>query len=402
MISIVGGTYLEQCFEPFWNERYGSGLRACYTLHALKCRSEIDYYTFADQQMAEHLNLLSSTLLIKNHITPIKNSIQFVYEHPLSDPKIYPRPDTLVKSENIIKAIGENILYYGLLEGNAIVNGKNVVYDPQSPVAPIAFSKTGSTAEKLAYVVNLREASLLSGKNTLEEIRDFFFQVEKTTALVLKMGPRGALVFTETVTKNIPVYKTPNVWPIGSGDVFAAVFAYIWFQNLDAIQAAEEASWQTACYCNTRDFQFCAKDSQENILPLLINNFPNKQVYLAGPFFTFSERWLIDQIYRSLRSFNLNVFSPWHDVGLGIASDVVSKDIDALDHSGIIFAVLDGLDSGTLFEIGYGVKMGIPIVGYVENESAESIKMLEGTACILEKDLTTSIYKCFWALANHE
>jgi nucleoside 2-deoxyribosyltransferase len=100
--------------------------------------------------------------------------------------------------------------------------------------------------------------------------------------------------------------------------------------------------------------------------------------------------------------FKLKVFSPWHDVGHGIASEVVLKDLDALDSSSIVFGVLDGLDSGTLFEIGYAIKSKIPVVGYVENESVESVKMLEGTNCILERDLTTAIYKCFWALAEKE
>ncbi len=98
----------------------------------------------------------------------------------------------------------------------------------------------------------------------------------------------------------------------------------------------------------------------------------------------------------------MKVFSPWHDVGHGIASEVVSKDLQALEQSAIVFAILDGLDSGTLFEIGYAVKKGIPIIGYVESESSESIKMLEGTNCLLERDLTTSLYKCFWKLAKHE
>ena len=60
---------------------------------------------------------------------------------------------------------------------------------------------------------------------------------------------------------------------------------------------------------------------------------------------------------------NLKVFSPWHDVGFGVANEVVPKDLHALDNSAIVFAILDGLDSGTLFEIGYGVKKGIPIIG---------------------------------------
>ena len=27
MVTVVGGTYSEFCFDPYWNELYGSGLR---------------------------------------------------------------------------------------------------------------------------------------------------------------------------------------------------------------------------------------------------------------------------------------------------------------------------------------------------------------------------------------
>jgi nucleoside 2-deoxyribosyltransferase len=55
-----------------------------------------------------------------------------------------------------------------------------------------------------------------------------------------------------------------------------------------------------------------------------------------------------------------------------------------------------------LFEIGYAIAKKIPVIVYVESESAESIKMLEGTNCLIERDLTTAIYKCLWLLAENE
>jgi nucleoside 2-deoxyribosyltransferase len=402
MMTIVGGTYIERCFEPFWNERYGSGLRACSVVAAISPTTKIDYYTFADSEMTRHLELLFNNSLITNHVTSIFHSIEFHYEHPLIDPRIYPRLDTVEKKGNVLQVEGENVLYYGLIEGNAVITAKNVVYDPQSPVTPKNFSETGSTAEKIAYVINLREAFLLTGEIDPKEIMKVFVLKEKIDVLVLKMGPQGAMVFANDGQWRIPVYETPSVWPIGSGDVFAASFAYHWFSGITPVEAAKKASWHTACYCSTKAFRFSNIGCDPNIVPLEVTRFPSKQIYLAGPFFTFSERWLIDQIHKSLKGFNLNVFSPWHDVGHGIASEVVSKDLNALEQSGVIFAVLDGLDSGTLFEIGYGVKMGIPVVGYMENESLESIKMLEGTACCLDNDLTTAIYRCFWEASKHE
>lgn len=404
MITIVGGTYDEVCFEPHWKERFGSGLRACWVMDKLNTSGhQIRFSTFADSATTAFLEMLSPKPFAQLQTIPINSSVKFYYDHPLITPKIFPRPDTIDRAKNNLFADGENILCYGFLEGSASVKGRKVVYDPQSPVMPIPFSKTGSEAEELVYVINYREASLLSGEKAIQEIKDYFFKYEKAKALVIKMGPKGALLALSDGSEiHIPVYKTSNVWPIGSGDVFAAVFSFHWFNNQDLEYAARQASWQTAAYCNSKDFQFCNIDSNIDIRQLDIEQYPQGQVYLAGPFFTYSERWLVNEIRRSLLDMNLKVFSPWHDVGHGIANEVVPKDIAALDNSSIVFAVLDGLDSGTLFEIGYAVKQGIPVIGYVENESTESIKMLEGTGCILEKDLTTAVYKCFWKLSENE
>jgi len=49
----------------------------------------------------------------------------------------------------------------------------------------------------------------------------------------------------------------------------------------------------------------------------------------------------------------LRVFSPYHDVGIGIGKDVAPKDIEALKRSRAVLAIIDGVDTGTIFEVGY-------------------------------------------------
>ena len=44
----------------------------------------------------------------------------------------------------------------------------------------------------------------------------------------------------------------------------------------------------------------------------------------------------------------MDVFSPVHDVGPGPASEVAPVDIEQLRECDVVFAILDGLDSGTL------------------------------------------------------
>jgi nucleoside 2-deoxyribosyltransferase len=121
-------------------------------------------------------------------------------------------------------------------------------------------------------------------------------------------------------------------------------------------------------------------------------------VYLAGPFFSLAQLWLIEQARANLQSFNLNVFSPYHDIGPGSADIVVEKDLEGIRKSDIIFAIGDGLDSGTIYEIGYARALSIPVVMYCENESNEDQKMMEGSGCILCSDYVSAIYKTLWAV----
>lgn len=401
---VVGGTYDEVCFEPRWEEKFGSGLRGCRVIHSIDPDAAIEFHTFGDDNTKLYLAQVTSIFpKIKSIVTPVDRPISFYYDHPLITPRIFPRLDTVTKSDNAIRMVTEdNILYFGLIEGTAVVEGKRVVYDPQSPSNPIPFSQTGSKAENLAVVVNYSEAKKMAGSDDFAAIKHFFLSKENADVLVLKIGAKGALVVDKlTGAENtIPVYKTPHVWPIGSGDVFASSFAYYWFSGLEPKKAAEKASFLTAMYCATRNFDF--KQKIDLIQPLLIKNFPTGKIYLAGPFFTYAERWLIDQLRSCLRGIGISVFSPWHDIGHGIASEVVSKDLEGLEESRVVFAVLDGLDSGTLFEVGYAVKKNIPVIAYVQNETEESVKMLEGTGCILEKDLATAVYKAYWLLAEND
>jgi nucleoside 2-deoxyribosyltransferase len=402
---VVGGTYDEYCFEPRWEKKFGSGLRACWVFGRLEPDEEVNYFTFGDDNTEQYLQQVATEIKLNYSMKPIKQAVQFRYEYPLADPVVTPRPDTLKSHENSIEVNGGHILFYGMIEGNAIISGDKVIYDPQSPSNPIPFSATGSKAKHLAIVINIVEARKIVGlKDTdLKKIEEFFFNQEGAEVLIIKMGAKGALIKTKDGKEEIiPVYETKSIWPIGSGDVFAASFAHNWIKLDDPIQAAKNASWDTAVYCSTRNFNFKPFESDPEIKPFKILNYPKEQVYLAGPFFTFSERWLIDQIYHCLKAMNLNVFSPWHHVGLGDASVVVPLDIKGLNESKLVFAVLDGLDSGTLFEIGFAIAKDCTVIGYVENETSDSIKMLEGTNCVIEKDLTTAIYKCLWALSKNE
>jgi nucleoside 2-deoxyribosyltransferase len=64
----------------------------------------------------------------------------------------------------------------------------------------------------------------------------------------------------------------------------------------------------------------------------------------------------------------------------------------------VVLAILNGLDPGTIFEIGYAVKRGMPIVCLAENVKEEDLKMIIGTNCSVTDDFTTAIYRSIWKL----
>ncbi|MES2808065.1 MAG: hypothetical protein V4619_05550, partial [Bacteroidota bacterium] len=212
MIAITGGNYREQCLHPDFDQQFGSGLRACRAINALDTNTVIEFHTFCTKEKELYLDMFESAYKIKTHKYHTQDDIGFYYEYPLKTPTIYPRPDLIRKAKPIIFE-AQHVLYFGMLEGNAIVKGKKVVYDPQSPVCPKSFKQTKSQADELVVVINFKEAQKITKKKKLADIRKFFFNKEKVTALVIKMGPKGAMVYTATEQAVIPVYKTGAVWP---------------------------------------------------------------------------------------------------------------------------------------------------------------------------------------------
>lgn len=403
MIHVVGGTYHELCLEPSWQELYGSGGRAAAALSLLD--NKVSLTTYIGSKDYPSLDIATTTFKLTLHTIEIPQTIAFEYYHCLSEPSIRPSLPLIQKAENIIVE-DTNILRFGFLEGDAIVHGENVVYDPQNAYNPRPFGENGSTAKRLAIVANSNECRKLSNSSykwyESDALGKALLDREKAEVVVVKRGSLGATVVTATESRNIPAFRTSRVWPIGSGDVFAAVFSIFWASSkIDAFTAANYASLATAYYCDTTRIPIPTNFIEKaNYQPIeRKNDFPisPKKVYLAGPFFTMAERWMIEQSRKHLSKQGFKVFSPLHDVGFGSAAEVAPADIEGLNNSDIVFALLDGLDAGTLFEIGYARSHSKPVVIFVQNESDSDLKMLTGTDCEIVNDFASAIYRTAWA-----
>lgn len=392
-ISIVGGSYREICYWPDWKYLFGSGWRAVRVFRAFSPNTEISFYSVGDEQLQRMMKVFANSEQLKPFITPSDSTIGFAYSHPLSSPVIIGG----LANQLSLEADGKHVIGFGMLEALVKITGEYVVYDPQSPTHPLSFKQQGGKAVHLALVMNETEAKALSGESELHAIRDSLFEREKCDCLVIKRGAKGATVFhsIDDEGTSIPVFKTTHVWPIGSGDVFTIVFAYHWFNGYSPEESAMKASKAVAAYCESLGSYEELSQHLKDVFP---EHKPRKQgnVYLAGPFFTMNEKRFVTECRNILKAMGVTVFSPYHDVGEGEAEDVVPKDIEAIDVCDCVFAIVDGLDSGTLFEIGYAVAKGKKVVVYVENETEGTLKMLKGTGCEIESDFTTAVYKTIW------
>jgi hypothetical protein len=397
MLQVVGGTYLESCISPWWFELFGSGLRASLAARALGV--DVEFHTFIDDLQEQTLNAKVAGQLTL-HARATSPTIRFSYAHSLSAPLIIPPPHTGQQPEGI-SVEGERILRFGMLEAEAVVHGKRVVYDPQNPHRAVEFHKNGSTAEELSIVVNQAEGRFLTGEVGPEKIAVALFDKYGCAAVAIKCGSHGCFVYDGKTVTNVPAFRTERVWLIGSGDVFAAAFAKSWAcDGANPFAAAEYASKATAWYCNTMAFAFPPGfPASVKFAPTKLKSGTKRRAYLAGPFFTLAQNWLIGEALEALEGQGLDVFSPLHHVGQGSAREIYGKDIKGLKECDIVLACVDGLDSGTIYEIGYAHSQGKTVIAYVENEPAETLKMLEGGGCIIERDFVTAIYKTNW-LAN--
>lgn len=398
-MRIVGGIYKEQTIFPSSDVIFGSGGRAAAALSLMN--PDITLTSYVGQNKRNDIEYYAKEIW-KSKLDgyPIPETVSFTYYHGLSVPII--RPEQLpIDGAPEISVSDNTILQFGMLEGKAVVNGTRVIYDPQNPKSPEHFDVNGSTAQELAYVLNRREAFKLTGEDDTSQAAKILLDKPYVAVVVIKLGANGAEVYTTAETAHVAAYATNNVWSIGSGDVFAAVFAHFWgTENTSPTDAVRYASKGTALYCARKQLrlnrEILTRENFEFPSIRLSRKPSDVTVYLAGPFFTMGQLWLVEEVRTTLLIAGFKVFSPYHDVGIGDADKVVPDDIRGIEGADIMFALCDGLDAGTLFEVGYAVKKGLPVIAFGEQVGDEAMKMLHGTKCKVFRDFTSAIYNFQW------
>lgn len=392
-ITISGGVYHEECIWPCWNRVYGSGGRAAAAL--LEHVEDITLQTYArtntvkwfKSQSADHSGI---------DFVPVDTGelISFRYVHSLSIPSVYPSQHR-IRANGPIEVADDTVLRFGMMEGSARVKAGRCVYDPQSAFRPEPFDENGSTAQHLAVIANVSEVKALGRKDTPAEAAQALLD-QNAQIVIVKMGVAGALVVDHSGETRIPAFVTNPVFTIGSGDVFSALFASAWgVHGKDPVEAAHFASRGVAEYVRSMVLPIPAK-AAPGLPPLEEARAVDGRVYLAGPFFTLGQRWLVDEVCSILHQFGLEVFSPIHDVGPGPANEVAPADLAGLDSCDAVLAIVDGLDSGTMFEIGYARAKDKPVYALAQTASEADLKMVSGSGCRVFTDFVTAMHHVVW------
>ncbi|WP_424681011.1 PfkB family carbohydrate kinase [Frateuria sp. YIM B11624] len=362
-------------------------------------------YTYLDRPATVSLANRNRGQRYVVHAHQVDRVATFAYIHELASPVIYAPSADHPKFE--IKT--EKAVVYGLYAGEAAVTADYAVYDPQNAANPHLFSDQGSKARHLAVVLNQYEAAKILGEpfsTSADELARKIAEREGAEVVVMKAGPIGALVLYQGHMTFVPSYQTSYVFKIGSGDIFVAAFAQGWLEEgLSPHDAAERASRATAFYVQERRPATAQELREFRPSPVPVGE-KNKRhvrdggdrakVYLAGPFFTMGQLWVVEEALRALSALDLEVLSPYHRVGPGEAGVVVKADLDLLDESDLVLAIGDGMDAGTVFEVGYAKAQGKPVVFYAENEVGEDLKMFQGSGCHMVRHFATAIYRTVW------
>jgi nucleoside 2-deoxyribosyltransferase len=395
MITVVGGVYAERCIDPFWDDVYGSGGRAAAALAAQD--REVVLHTYRAEDLQDGIENLERVYGFTVTGPSVSGSIGFDYVHSLSVPKIR-REGGASQPQPPIAVEAGVALCFGMLEGGSRVTAERAVYDPQSAYHPQRFASNGSSAGELAICCNHFEARRLTGVADPEAGSAALAELEGAAVVLVKMGTRGVLVRAGEDLTLVPAYRAPLVWKLGSGDVFSAAFTLFWgVEGRAPREAADLASRAVRTYCNTRALPM---PSVEELLSLELE--PVRQsagrVYLASPMFDLGQRLVVEEARDHLLAMGLGVFSPLHDVGPGPGHVVAPADLKGIDECDALLAILNGSDPGTIFEVGYAVAKGIPVVALAQNVKAEDLKMVEGSGCTVVHDFVSALYNVAWAI----
>lgn len=390
---VSGGAYHERVLGTgHVTELGGSALRAAAALP-----STTSLVVAADTSQAESLAGVGATLSFQVELTERGRPVEFAYLAEFVEPTLrgrdasYPTP---------MHVSGDAVLAFGMVEtGERTIDAKTLVYDPQSVDDPAASVLASATFDRAALCANALEIRAFGEGASLPDAAADALRRLGVDVVVVKAGALGCLVTTRESQEWIGAVPTGEVRKLGSGDVFSGSFAHAWASGADPVDAARIASHATSWWVehelNRIPDQVLTPAYSAGRRAHEVETGRRPRIYLAGPFFTVAELWLVQQCRVFLEQAGAEVFSPFDEVGKG-GIEVAEKDLAGLADVDAVFAILDGWDPGTLFEAGWAKHASIPTVGAATNLDPLHTTMLAGTGAELYTNFTTAMYRTIW------
>ena len=373
--------YRELCDVPRWNATFGSGGRAAAAIAKLSPGSILHtYVATATESGAQYLEDLG--IVVRRNETT--TAIAFAYFHPLSRPHLEPRRSAITACPPI-SVDGGAILRFGLVEGDAVVRGDRVVYDPQTHQEPVPFGTNGSKAKSLALVMNEIEIRAMAGSAETPAAAVHAMETQGADVVIVKAGIRGATVFERGgAARHVPAFRSTRVFKIGTGDVFSAIFAHYWAEaGMPPHDAAMLASKAVASYCETRTLPL---ESAAHPMVALSDLAPGP-IEIVGAIDTIGRRWTMEEARFRLRELGLSVHAP----ALG---DVSGGGTPAA----ALLLLAEGIDMSAERNMHSVIRSNLPVVVLYENgvSLAASSRAADAKVTITD-DFASSLYLVAWA-----
>jgi len=126
-------------------------------------------------------------------------------------------------------------------------------------------------------------------------------------------------------------------------------------------------------------------------------------IYIASPFFNPEEIAFIQRIEQELDSYNVEYFSPRHSGTLQDMSEeekqkskakIYKENIDNIRLCDIMVAVIDGRDTGTIWEMGYATALGKDIISISNYNYGLNVMLAKSVRIhIVDIDLLVEVVK---------
>ena len=185
---ILGGTYREQIIDPAKDNVFGSGLQGLRRPHRVRHShpGELRRYGVARRGDRHRHRVWSKHRIPHKTCSPQA----FVYQTPISTPTIYGTSQTVEPLR--LDVPSQNVLLFGILEGEPEVCADAIVYDPQRPRRIRGISRDRLRAKRFAIVANAAEThTRLSGQRDLATAASQIASASQADVVVVKRRQPG-------------------------------------------------------------------------------------------------------------------------------------------------------------------------------------------------------------------